>query len=71
MPNNTVLITAIGGDVAQGVAQIIREQRPGWRLIGADTHKEHGGSSTNSRPCRWQTQPTMRTTSTRWCDAIT
>ena len=44
MPNNTVLITAIGGDVAQGVAQIIREQRPGWRLIGADTHKEHGGS---------------------------
>jgi carbamoyl-phosphate synthase large subunit len=41
---NTILITAIGGDIAQGVATIIREEYPHWRLIGMDIHKRHGGS---------------------------
>lgn len=39
----TVLITAIAGDVAQGVARIVREVRPSWRLVGADIHSEHAG----------------------------
>lgn len=30
----TVLITGIGGDIAQGVATILRESRPDLRLIG-------------------------------------
>ena len=40
----TVLITAIGGDVAQGVAKVIRESRPEWRIIGADIDHQNGGS---------------------------
>ena len=40
----TVLITAIGGDIAQGVATIVRESFPDWRLIGTDIHDRHGGS---------------------------
>ncbi len=40
----TVLITGIGGDIAQGVATIIREQRPDIRLIGVDMHEQHGGA---------------------------
>lgn len=39
----TVLITAIGGDIAQGLAAIIRETYPQWRLIGMDIHERHGG----------------------------
>lgn len=39
----TVLITGIGGDIAQAVASIIREQHPGLRLIGVDMHEQHGG----------------------------
>lgn len=39
----TVFITAIGGDVAQGVARVIRECRPEWRIIGADMGDRHGG----------------------------
>jgi len=39
----TALITAIGGDIAQGVATIIRESHPKWRLIGTDLHGRHGG----------------------------
>jgi len=39
----TLLITAIGGDIAQGVATIIRETYPSWRLIGMDIHERHGG----------------------------
>jgi len=39
----TVLITGIGGDIAQGVATILRECRPGFRLIGVDLHSQHGG----------------------------
>jgi carbamoyl-phosphate synthase large subunit len=40
----SVLITSIGGDIAQGVATIIREQRPELRLIGVDIHEQHGGA---------------------------
>jgi carbamoyl-phosphate synthase large subunit len=39
----TILITGIGGDIAQGVATIIREERPEIRLIGIDRNLEHGG----------------------------
>jgi carbamoyl-phosphate synthase large subunit len=39
----TVLITAIGGDIAQGVATIIRECFPDWRLLGCDIQERHGG----------------------------
>jgi len=38
-----VFITGIGGDIAQGVATILRESRPDLRLVGADTHEFHGG----------------------------
>lgn len=40
----TLLITAIGGDIAQGVAAVIRETRPDYRLVGVDTHERHGGT---------------------------
>lgn len=39
-----ILITAIGGDIAQGVAKIIREMDQDYHLIGVDMHDEHGGS---------------------------
>ncbi|MFZ3018226.1 MAG: ATP-grasp domain-containing protein [Gallionella sp.] len=41
--NNVVLITGIGGDISQGVATILRENRPDLRLIGVDVHAQHGG----------------------------
>lgn len=40
----TILITAIGGDIAQGVAQIVRRVRPNWRIVGVDIHEQHGGT---------------------------
>jgi carbamoyl-phosphate synthase large subunit len=40
----TVLITGIGGDIAQGVATVIRATFPDWRLLGTDIHDRHGGS---------------------------
>ena len=40
----TVLITGIGGDIAQGVAAIVRETFPSWRLVGMDVHERHGGA---------------------------
>jgi carbamoyl-phosphate synthase large subunit len=40
----TVLITGIGGDVAQSVAAIIRKYHSDWRLVGTDIHSEHAGS---------------------------
>lgn len=40
----TVLITGIGGDIAQGVAMVIKESRQDIRLIGTDMNLEHGGS---------------------------
>lgn len=39
----TVLITGIGGDIAQGVATILKECRPDYRLVGVDLHIQHGG----------------------------
>jgi carbamoyl-phosphate synthase large subunit len=39
----TALITAIGGDIAQGVAAIVREHFPDWRILGTDIHSRHGG----------------------------
>ena len=38
-----VLITGIGGDIAQGVATILRECRSDLRLIGTDIHDHHAG----------------------------
>lgn len=38
-----ILITGIGGDIAQGVATILRESRPEIQLIGVDVHAQHGG----------------------------
>lgn len=38
-----ILITGIGGDIAQGVATILRESRPDAYLIGVDVHSQHGG----------------------------
>lgn len=38
-----ILITGIGGDISQGVATILRENRPEFRLIGVDVHSQHGG----------------------------
>ena len=40
----TVLITAIGGDIAQSVARLVRLSIPDFRLIGTDIDTEHGGS---------------------------
>lgn len=40
----TILLTAIGGDIGQGVATIIREVFPEWRIIGADMNERHGGA---------------------------
>jgi len=39
----TVLISGIGGDIAQGVATILRESRPDLRLVGTDVHDHHAG----------------------------
>ena len=41
--SNVILITGIGGDIAQGVATILRESRPDIYLIGVDMHPQHGG----------------------------
>jgi carbamoyl-phosphate synthase large subunit len=38
-----ILITGIGGDISQGVATILRENRPDLRLVGVDVHAQHGG----------------------------
>lgn len=41
--SKVILITGIGGDISQGVATILRENRPDLRLIGVDAHSQHGG----------------------------
>jgi len=41
---NNILITGIGGDIAQAVASLVREARPGVKIIGSDIHQQHGGS---------------------------
>ncbi len=38
-----ILITGIGGDIAQAVASLVREARPGVKIIGSDIHQQHGG----------------------------
>lgn len=40
----TILLTAIGGDIGQGVATIIRETYPDWRIVGADMSERHGAA---------------------------
>jgi carbamoyl-phosphate synthase large subunit len=40
---NSVLITGIGGDIAQSVAKILKIRWPQCRLLGTDTHLQHGG----------------------------
>lgn len=42
--SSTYLITGIGGDIAQNVALILRQVRPGARLVGTDLHSRHGGA---------------------------
>lgn len=40
----TILITGIGGDIAQGIATIVRRVFPDWRIVGMDIHDRHGGA---------------------------
>lgn len=40
----SVLITGIGGDIAQGVAKILRQRWPEFRIYGSDVHNQHGGA---------------------------
>jgi carbamoyl-phosphate synthase large subunit len=40
----TILITGIGGDIAQSIATILRSEVPQWRVLGCDVHDRHGGS---------------------------
>ena len=39
----TVLITGIGGDIAQSIATILIESRPEFRLVGTDMNDRHAG----------------------------
>lgn len=39
----SILITAIGGDIAQSIALVVRKAFPGWKIIGCDIHTRHGG----------------------------
>jgi carbamoyl-phosphate synthase large subunit len=41
--SQTILITGIGGDIAQSVAKILKSRWPQFRLLGTDTHQQHGG----------------------------
>lgn len=38
-----ILITGIGGDIAQGAASIIKDAFPSWHIIGSDTNIFHAG----------------------------
>ena len=38
-----VLITGIGGDIAQGISRIIRENFPSWKIFGSDISTKHSG----------------------------
>lgn len=40
----TILLTGIAGDVGQGIAQIIRNRFPDWRILGCDIHDRHGAA---------------------------
>ena len=39
----SIFVTGIGGDLAQGVARIIKESFPNIHLLGSDIHERHGG----------------------------
>lgn len=39
-----ILITGIGGDIAQCVAAILKKERPEIYLLGVDIHSQHGGT---------------------------
>lgn len=41
----TLLITGIAGDIAQGIATLLKEIYPSWRILGMDIHQRHGGGS--------------------------
>lgn len=41
--SKVILITGIGGDISQGVATILKENKPDFHLIGVDIHSQHGG----------------------------
>ena len=41
---NSILITGIGGDLAQGVAKVLSESYPEVTLYGSDIHNRHGGA---------------------------
>jgi carbamoyl-phosphate synthase large subunit len=52
-----LLITAIGGDISQATASIIREAHPDWTLFGIDQETRHAGARyvdhlSASRPAR-------------------
>ena len=38
-----VLISGIGGDIAQGISRIIREKFPSWKIFGSDITTKHSG----------------------------
>lgn len=38
-----VLITGIGGDIAQGIVTILKEKYPEWYFVGIDIHECHAG----------------------------
>ena len=38
-----VLITGIGGDIAQGISRIIKENFPSWTVFGSDMTTKHSG----------------------------
>lgn len=40
----TIVITGIGGDIAQAAATIIRGEYPHIKIVGLDTHSEHAGT---------------------------
>ncbi len=38
-----IFLTAIGGDIAQNIAKIIRLEYSDWKIVGSDVHERHGG----------------------------
>ena len=39
-----ILVTAIGGDIGQSIAQCLRDYDKDIFLVGTDIHDKHGGS---------------------------
>ena len=39
-----ILRTALGGDIAQAAALIVRQRFPNWKIFGVDVETRHGGS---------------------------